>query len=120
MGYAAEAAGSDVVKQTIDPADLLRVNRRKFLTLSGAIGTLAGVEGCIRRPAEKILPYTSQPEYVSPGVPLHYATVAERRGEAQGLLGAVLLTCTRRPAFSTCTIPTGFRAPPSGALPRAG
>src|SRR5688500_16919820 len=45
-----EANGSDVVKQTIPLTELSRVNRRSFLTLSGAISTLAGIEGCVRRP----------------------------------------------------------------------
>lgn len=83
---AVESAGSDIVNQTIDAGDLLKLNRRKFMTLTGAMGALAGVEGCIRRPAEKILPYVSQPEYASPGAPLHYATVTSRRGESMGLL----------------------------------
>jgi molybdopterin-containing oxidoreductase family iron-sulfur binding subunit len=81
-----EACGSDVVKQTIEPSDLTRLKRRHFITLSSAISALAGIEGCIRRPVEKILPYTQAPEDISPGVPLHYATVLNRRGEALGLL----------------------------------
>jgi len=81
-----QAAGSDVVKQTIDAGDLLKVNRRNFVTLSGAIGALAGLEGCIRRPEEKILPYVAQPEYVNPGIAMHYASVLERQGEALGVL----------------------------------
>src|SRR6185436_18259417 len=32
------------------------------------------------------LPYTNPPEDVSPGVPLHYASVMSRRGEAIGVL----------------------------------
>ena len=81
-----ETSGSDVVKQTIDAADLTRLRRRQFLTLSGAISTLAGVEGCIRRPVEKIMPYTESPEDVTVGVPLHYASVLSTRGEAIGVL----------------------------------
>jgi Fe-S-cluster-containing dehydrogenase component/anaerobic selenocysteine-containing dehydrogenase len=78
--------GSDVVKRNIDQSELFTINRRKFLTLSGAIGTLAGVEGCIRRPAENIMPYADMPEYVNPGVPMHYATVTTSSGEALGLV----------------------------------
>jgi Fe-S-cluster-containing dehydrogenase component/anaerobic selenocysteine-containing dehydrogenase len=81
-----EAHGSDVVKATIGVQELSRLKRRTFLTLSGAISAMAGLEGCIRRPVEKILPYTQAPEDVSPGVPLHYASVSNRRGEAIGLL----------------------------------
>ncbi|HKU44671.1 MAG TPA: oxidoreductase, partial [Polyangiales bacterium] len=82
----ADATGSDVVKRNIEAKDLFTLNRRKFLTLSGAIGTLAGVEGCIRRPAENIMPYADMPEYVNPGVPNHYATVTSVAGEALGLV----------------------------------
>jgi len=82
----AEACGSDVVKQHVGAEDLFQLNRRKFLTLSGAIGTLASVEGCIRRPAENILPYTDMPEYVNPGVPSHYATAVSEGGEVLGVV----------------------------------
>src|ERR671911_640613 len=51
------------------------VTRRTFLTLAGASAALAGF-GCSPRPAspEKILPYTRQPEQMTPGVPLFFAT----------------------------------------------
>ena len=81
-----EASGSDVVKQTIDASDLTRLRRRHFMTLGGAISALAGIEGCIRRPVEKIMPYTEQPADVTVGVPLHYASVLSARGEALGVL----------------------------------
>jgi Fe-S-cluster-containing dehydrogenase component/anaerobic selenocysteine-containing dehydrogenase len=81
-----EAKGSDVVKRSMGLVELGKLRRRRFLTLSGSISALAGLEGCIRRPVEKILPYTDAPEDVSPGVPLHYASVLNRRGEALGLL----------------------------------
>ena len=82
-----DACGSDVVKQHVAPEELFQLNRRKFLTLSGSIATLAGVEGCIRRPVENILPYTDMPEYVNPGVPNHYASVINIAGEAVGIVG---------------------------------
>lgn len=81
-----EAVGSDVVRGIVSRDELLQLDRRRFLTLSGAIGALAGVEGCIRRPVEKIMPYTDAPEGVNPGVPNHYATTVSRRGESLGLL----------------------------------
>jgi Fe-S-cluster-containing dehydrogenase component len=90
----AAACGSDVVKGNVSSQELFSINRRKFLTLSGAIGTLAGVEGCIRRPVENILPYSDMPEYVNPGVPLHYATVGTSDGEP---LGLVVTTYEGRP-----------------------
>jgi molybdopterin-containing oxidoreductase family iron-sulfur binding subunit len=81
-----DACGSDVVKQHVAGEDLFHLNRRNFLTLSGAITTLAGIEGCIRRPVENIMPYTDMPEYVNPGQPAHYASVLNAGGEAVGIL----------------------------------
>jgi len=83
-----QAQGSDVTKRTIDASELSRLKRRQFMTLSGAIGALATLEGCIRRPVEKILPYTDAPAAgdVNIGVASHYATVTAQRGEALGLL----------------------------------
>jgi Fe-S-cluster-containing dehydrogenase component len=89
-----QAAGSDIVKQTMDAPGLIRLRRRQFLTLSGAISALAGVGGCIRRPVEKIMPYTEMPEDVTVGVPSHYASVLTRRGEA---LGVVVQSSEGRP-----------------------
>ncbi|MEI8258628.1 MAG: TAT-variant-translocated molybdopterin oxidoreductase, partial [Deltaproteobacteria bacterium] len=60
-------------------------SRRSFLTLMSAGIALATMQGC-RRPEEHIVPYTSMPENVIPGVPTHYATVGTFRGEAVGLL----------------------------------
>ncbi|MCB9708377.1 MAG: 4Fe-4S dicluster domain-containing protein [Myxococcales bacterium] len=62
------------------------VGRRDFVALAGLSAAMAGVSGCIRRPEEKILPYTLAPEYTVPGVPLHFATVLSRAGESVGLL----------------------------------
>jgi Fe-S-cluster-containing dehydrogenase component/anaerobic selenocysteine-containing dehydrogenase len=88
------AAGSDIVKRSIDAPSLIRLRRRQFLTLSGAISALAGVGGCIRRPVEKIMPYTELPEDVTVGVASHYASVLTRRGEA---LGVVVQSSEGRP-----------------------
>ena len=66
--------------------DLPGVSRRGFLQIAGATTALLGLEGCARRPVEKILPFSKAPEYLNPGVPMHFATVMERRGEAVGLL----------------------------------
>ncbi len=66
--------------------DIEGLSRRGFLTIAGATTALLGLEGCIRRPVENILPYSQAPEYLNPGVPMHFATVTERRGEAVGLL----------------------------------
>ncbi|MCL2447784.1 MAG: hypothetical protein FWD17_02425, partial [Polyangiaceae bacterium] len=61
------------------------LNRRGLLGAMAATLALVGAEGC-RRPVEKIVPYAKMPEDVIPGVPSHYATVLQRRGEALGLI----------------------------------
>ena len=66
--------------------DATSVSRRGFLTVATATAAAIGIEGCVRRPVEQILPYAQAPEYLNPGVPMHYATSVERRGEALGLL----------------------------------
>jgi molybdopterin-containing oxidoreductase family iron-sulfur binding subunit len=62
------------------------VSRRHFLSLMGASLALAGVSGCVQRPAEKIVPYVRQPEELLPGKPLFYATAMTLAGYATGLL----------------------------------
>ncbi len=71
---------------TADWAD--PVTRRHFLALLGASLGLAGLSGCSPRPApaEKILPYVRQPEAVTLGVPLFFATASTLGGVALGLL----------------------------------
>src|SRR5262245_18973798 len=61
------------------------VSRRDFFRVMGASMALAGVAAC-RRPEEKILPYSRQPEDVTPGVPLFFATAMPWNGTALGLL----------------------------------
>jgi molybdopterin-containing oxidoreductase family iron-sulfur binding subunit len=65
--------------------EALYLGRRGLLGAMAATMALVGAEGC-RRPIEKIVPYTKMPEDVIPGVPSHYATVIQRRGDALGLL----------------------------------
>jgi Fe-S-cluster-containing dehydrogenase component len=62
------------------------VSRRSFLKLLGASLALAGLDGCTRIPAEKILPYVTQPPELTPGVPVHYATSMVLDGFATGLV----------------------------------
>jgi molybdopterin-containing oxidoreductase family iron-sulfur binding subunit len=61
------------------------VSRRGLLGSMAATLALVGAEGC-RRPIEKIIPYAKMPEDVIPGVPAHYATVIQRRGDAAGVV----------------------------------
>ncbi|HLM60561.1 MAG TPA: TAT-variant-translocated molybdopterin oxidoreductase, partial [Pyrinomonadaceae bacterium] len=62
------------------------LSRRNFLKVMGASLALAGLSGCVIQPAEKIVPYVSQPEEIIPGKPLFYATAMTLGGEAIGLL----------------------------------
>jgi len=61
------------------------VGRRGFM-FGGMSAALLAVEGCARRPVENILPYSKAPEYMLPGIPVHYATVREHRGDSIGLV----------------------------------
>ncbi len=56
--------------------------RRRFVQLMGASFALAGC----RWKEEKILPHTSRPDGIIPGVPVNYATVMDLAGVATGLL----------------------------------
>jgi len=61
------------------------VSRRGFLKVMGASIALAGFAAC-RRPVQKILPYSKQPEDVEEGVPMHYATAMPFQGVLTGML----------------------------------
>ena len=61
------------------------MRRRGFLGALGAALVAAGSEAC-RRGAERIVPYSTMPEHVIPGIAAHYATVYGRRGDALGLV----------------------------------
>ena len=58
------------------------VGRRTFLAASTAVG----LSGCLRRPAEEILPYTRTPEFALPGIALHYASALSHHGESLGVV----------------------------------
>lgn len=60
------------------------ISRRDFLKLMGGSLALAGSTSCnfsIRKPAQSIFPYASQPEHLVPGQPTFYAT-AHNVGES--------------------------------------
>lgn len=61
-------------------------SRRLFLQLMGASLALAGVQGCVEQPQEKIVPYVRAPEHIIPGKPLYYATAMTLDGAGVGLL----------------------------------
>jgi MoCo/4Fe-4S cofactor protein with predicted Tat translocation signal len=63
------------------------VTRRTFLTLAGATAALAGA-GCSPRPASKepIYPYVKQPEQITLGLPLFFATGFTQGGVTTGVL----------------------------------
>jgi molybdopterin-containing oxidoreductase family iron-sulfur binding subunit len=63
------------------------LGRREFLKLMGASLALAGITtSCTRQPLQEIVPYIRQPEELTPGRPLFYATAMPFRGFAQGLV----------------------------------
>ncbi|MDQ3633421.1 MAG: TAT-variant-translocated molybdopterin oxidoreductase [Acidobacteriota bacterium] len=63
------------------------LSRRNFVKVMGASLALAGLSGCVIQPAEKIVPYVTQPEGIVPGIPLFFATAMTLSGVATGLLG---------------------------------
>ncbi|MCB1056326.1 MAG: TAT-variant-translocated molybdopterin oxidoreductase, partial [Acidobacteria bacterium] len=62
------------------------VSRRRFLQLSAAGLSLAGLTACTRQPPERIVPYVDQPEDVTPGRALYFATAGVEAGFATGFL----------------------------------
>jgi MoCo/4Fe-4S cofactor protein with predicted Tat translocation signal len=69
-------------------SELEGASRREFMQLVGGTLALAGVgtiAGC-KDPPEKILPYNIKPADVTPGKPLHYATLLTHGGYATGVL----------------------------------
>jgi len=62
-----------------------KVSRRSFLRVMGASIALAGFAAC-RRPVQKILPYSRQPEDVIPGVPLYYASAVPFQDTLTGIV----------------------------------
>jgi len=64
------------------------VSRRNFVKLMGASLALAGAAGCSPRPApmRKIVPYTRQPEQMTPGVPLYFASACPVGGYVSGVV----------------------------------
>jgi molybdopterin-containing oxidoreductase family iron-sulfur binding subunit len=61
------------------------VNRRELVQLLGASLSLAGLAAC-RKPVHNIVPYTTPPEEMVPGMPKRYATTMAFGTAAYGLL----------------------------------
>ncbi len=70
------------------------VSRRSFVQGSSIAALAAGIQGCVRRPENEILPYSKAPEYLVPGVPSHFATVTAR---GRDTLGVVVTSHDGRP-----------------------
>src|SRR5262249_58164882 len=62
------------------------MDRREMFRLAGVSLALAGLTACTRQPTEKIVPYVRQPEEITPGKPLFFATAMALSGYATGLL----------------------------------
>jgi molybdopterin-containing oxidoreductase family iron-sulfur binding subunit len=62
------------------------VTRRGFLKLMGASLALAGLGACVKQPLEPIVPYVRQPEQITLGKPLFYATQFPLSGYAAPIL----------------------------------
>jgi MoCo/4Fe-4S cofactor protein with predicted Tat translocation signal len=71
--------------EKIEAMDKTGVSRRDFLTVMGASMAMASF-ACARRPVNKIIPYVVQPQELTPGVPLHYASTCKECAQACGLL----------------------------------
>jgi molybdopterin-containing oxidoreductase family iron-sulfur binding subunit len=62
------------------------VDRRNLLKVMAASLAMAGAAACTKQPKELIVPYVRQPENVTPGIALFYATAMTTGGYARGLL----------------------------------
>jgi molybdopterin-containing oxidoreductase family iron-sulfur binding subunit len=79
-------ASADEFAQPVEAEALDGTTRRHFMGIMGASLAMTSLSGCVRRPEEKILPYSRAPEAVLPGIPTWYATAAQVGGRTIGLL----------------------------------
>ena len=94
--YAADNHHDDAKLRRFVPEDVLDNHRRRVVipedeyhfprVASGAAAAAATLSGCLRRPAEHILPYTRTPEYALPGIGIHFTSVLSHYGEATGVM----------------------------------
>lgn len=80
--------GDFIPRRALQPAQMApALTRRRSLQLMAAGMALAGVSGCAERQRdERIVPYIEQPDGLTPGVPLTFATAVRHAGFAQGVL----------------------------------
>ena len=78
----------EFVSSEADEIELDGMSRRTFVGLMGARAALAGagLPGCVRKPAQYILPYTNRPEDLIPGNPRYFASALYVAGNVQGVL----------------------------------
>ena len=67
-----QGAGDEFADQ-LETEEMDGQTRRHFMGIMGASMAMASMSGCVRRPVEKIMPYSKQPEHAA-GVTTHYAT----------------------------------------------
>jgi molybdopterin-containing oxidoreductase family iron-sulfur binding subunit len=72
--------------EEVEPGTVDATTRRHFLGVMGASIAMTSLAGCVRRPVQKILPYTRAPEDLIPGIAQHYATATSINGRAIGLV----------------------------------
>jgi Fe-S-cluster-containing dehydrogenase component/anaerobic selenocysteine-containing dehydrogenase len=80
--------------EKIEAMDKAGVTRRDFLTIMGASMAMASF-ACARRPVNKIIPYVVQPQELTPGVALYYASTVKGFGSSG--YGIVVKTREGRP-----------------------
>ena len=71
--------------EKIESLDKSGVTRRDFLTVMGASMAMASF-ACARRPVNKIIPYVVQPQELTPGNPLYFASTCRECAQSCGLL----------------------------------
>ncbi len=73
------------VLERIEKMDKSGVTRREFLTVMGASMAMASF-ACAKRPVNKIIPYVVQPQEVTPGIPVYYASTCQDCAKNCGIL----------------------------------
>ncbi len=71
--------------EAIEKMDQGGVSRREFLTVMGASMAMASM-ACAKRPVSKIIPYVVQPQEVTPGNPVYYASTCKECAKGCGIL----------------------------------